>query len=68
MAKNYYQIEHDAHNGKLQQRNYASINNQSDEQLFVMEHMANLMIGGVSNNNVWYVDFRTSNQIINHGK
>ncbi len=52
MAKNCYQKEHDAWNGKLQQGNYASISNQGDEQLFVMQHMANLMIGGVSNNNV----------------
>jgi len=36
MAKNCYQREHDARNGKLQQWNYASISNQSDEQLFVM--------------------------------
>ncbi len=56
MAKNCYQREHDARNGKLQQGNYASTSNQGDEQLFVMEHMANSMIGGVSDNNVWYVD------------
>jgi len=31
-----YQREHDARNGKLQQGNYASTNNQGDEQLFVM--------------------------------
>ncbi len=31
MAMNYYQREHDARNGKLQQGNYASTNNQSDE-------------------------------------
>ncbi len=36
MAKNCYQREHDAQNGKLQQRNYASTSNQGDEQLFVM--------------------------------
>jgi hypothetical protein len=36
MTNNYYQKEHDARNGKLQQGNYASINNQGDEQLFVM--------------------------------
>jgi hypothetical protein len=36
MAKNYYQREHDARNGKLQQGNYASTSNQGDEQLFVM--------------------------------
>jgi len=52
MANNYYQREHDARNGKLQQGNYASTNNQGDEQLFVMQHMANSMIGGVSDNNV----------------
>ncbi len=52
MAKNCCQKEHDAQNGKLQQGNYASISNQGDEQLFVMQHMANLMIGRVSNNNV----------------
>jgi hypothetical protein len=52
MANNYYQREHDAQNGKLQQGNYASTSNQSDEQLFVLQHLTNLMIGGVSNNNV----------------
>jgi len=52
MAKNYYQKEHDARNEKLQQGDYASTSNQGDEQLFVMQHMANLMIRGVSNNNV----------------
>jgi len=31
MVKNCYQREHDARNGKLQQRNYASTNNQGDE-------------------------------------
>ncbi len=31
MAKNCYQREHDARNGKLQQRNYASTSNQGDE-------------------------------------
>ncbi len=36
MAKNCYQREHDARNEKLQQGNYASTNNQGDEQLFVM--------------------------------
>jgi len=56
MAKNYYQREHDARNEKLQQGNYASTNNQGDEQLFVMQHMVDSMIGGVSNNNVCYVD------------
>ncbi len=52
MAKNCYQKEHDARNGKLQQGNYASISNQGDEQLFVMQHMVNSMIGGVLDNNV----------------
>jgi hypothetical protein len=52
MVKNCYQREHDARNGKLQQGNYASTSNQGDEQLFVMQHMVNSMIGGVSNNNV----------------
>jgi len=52
MAKNYYQKEHDAQNGKLQQGNYASTSNQDDEQLFVMQHMANSMIRGVLDNNV----------------
>ncbi len=33
-----------------------------------MQHMANLMIGGVSNNNVWYVDFETSNHMTSHGE
>ncbi len=67
MAKNYFQREHDARNRKLQQRNYASISNQGDEQLFVMQHMANSMIGGVSDNNVWYVDSRVSNHMTSHG-
>jgi hypothetical protein len=31
MANNCYQMEHDARNGKLQQGNYASTNNQGDE-------------------------------------
>ncbi len=57
MAKNYYQREHDARNRKLQQGNYASTSNQGDEQLFLMQHMANSMIGGVLDNNVWYVYF-----------
>jgi len=26
------------------------------------------MIGGVSDNNVWYVDSRTSNHMTNHGE
>jgi hypothetical protein len=33
----------------------------------VMQHMANSMIGGVSDNNVWYVDSRASNHMISHG-
>ncbi len=33
-----------------------------------MEHMANSMIGGVSDNNVWYVDSKASNHMTNHGK
>ncbi len=36
MANNCYQREHDARNGKLQQRKYASTSNQGDEQLFMM--------------------------------
>ncbi len=68
MAKNCYQKEHDAQNGKLQQGNYASTNNQSDEQLFVMQHMANSMIGGVSDNNVCYVDSGASNHMTSHGE
>jgi hypothetical protein len=52
MTNNCYQKEHDARNEKLQQENYASTSNQGDEQLFVMHHMANSMIGGVSDNNV----------------
>ncbi len=39
-------------NGKLQRGYYALTNKQGDEQLFVMQHMANSMIEGVSNNNV----------------
>jgi len=30
--------------------------------------MANPMIGNVSNNNVWYVDFGTSNHMISYGE
>ncbi len=33
-----------------------------------MQHMANSMIGGVSDNNVWYVDFGASNHMSSHGK
>jgi len=67
MAKNCYQREHDAQNGKLQQGNYVSTSNQGDDQLFVMQHMENSMIG-VSDNNVWYVDFVASNHMISHGE
>jgi hypothetical protein len=52
----------------LQQRIYASTSNQGDEQLFVMQHMANSMIRGVSDNNVWYVDFGASNHMTSHGE
>jgi hypothetical protein len=52
MANNCYKKEHDTQNGRIQQGSYASINNQGDEQLFVMQHMANSMIGDVSDNNV----------------
>ncbi len=68
MAKNYYQREHYAWNGKLQQRNHASTNNQGDEQLFVMQHMANSMIGSALNNNVCYVDFGALDHMTNHGE
>jgi len=68
MEKNYYQRQHDARNGKSQQGNYASTSNQGDEQLFMMQHMANSMIGGVSDNNVWYVDFGASNHLTSDGK
>jgi hypothetical protein len=30
-----------------------------------MQHMANSMIGGVLDNNVWYVDFEASNHVTN---
>jgi hypothetical protein len=33
-----------------------------------MQHMANLMIRGVLDNNVWYVDSGASNHMTNHGK
>jgi hypothetical protein len=33
-----------------------------------MQHMTNSMIRGVSDNNVWYVDFGASNYMISHGK
>ncbi len=31
-----------------------------------MQHMTNSMIGGVSDNNVWYVDFGASNHMTSH--
>ncbi len=34
----------------------------------MMQHMENSMIGGISNNNVWYVDSGTSNHMISHGE
>jgi len=33
-----------------------------------MQHMANAMIKGESNNNVWYVDSGASNHMIGHVK
>jgi hypothetical protein len=68
MAKKIYQKEHDARNGKLQQRNYASTSNQGDEQLFLIQHMANSMIGSVLDNNVWYVHFGASKHMTSHGE
>jgi hypothetical protein len=54
---------------KMQQDNYTSTNNESNEQLFVKFHMANSIARNVSNiNNVWYVDSKTSNHMIRHGK
>jgi hypothetical protein len=32
------------------------------------KHMANSMIGGVSDSNVWYVDSRASNHMTSHGE
>ncbi len=32
----------------------------------MMQHMTNSMIGGVSDNNVWYVDFGASNHMTSH--
>ncbi len=34
----------------------------------MMQHIANLTIGGVSDNNVWYVDSVVSNHMTSHGK
>ncbi len=34
----------------------------------MMQHMANSMIGGVSDNNVWYVDSKASNHMISDGE
>jgi len=33
-----------------------------------MQHMANSMIGGVLNNNVWYVEFVALNHMTSHGE
>ncbi len=33
-----------------------------------MQHMTNSMIGGVSDNNVWYVGFGALNHVTSHGK
>ncbi len=33
-----------------------------------MQHMANSMIGGVLDKNVWYVDSGASNHMISHGE
>jgi hypothetical protein len=33
-----------------------------------MQHMANSMIRGVSDNNVWYVDSGASNHMTSHGE
>jgi len=33
-----------------------------------MQHMANSMIGGVSDNNVWYVESGVSNHMTSHGE
>jgi hypothetical protein len=50
---------------KMQQDNYTSTNNESNEQLFVMFHMANsITINVLDINNVWYVDSKTSNHMI----
>ncbi len=34
----------------------------------MMQHMANSMLGGVSDNNVWYVDFGPLNHMTSHGE
>jgi len=34
----------------------------------MMQHMANSMIGGVLDNNVWYVDSGASNHMTSHGE
>jgi len=34
----------------------------------MMQHMVNSMIGGASDNSVWYVDFGASNHMTSHGK
>jgi hypothetical protein len=62
MANNCYQREHDARNGKLQQGNYASTNNQGDEQLFVMQHMANSMTGvyQITMSGMWILELQTT--------
>lgn len=65
MSINYYQREHDMKIEKMQQDNYTSTNNESNEQLFVMFHMANsITINVLDINNVWYVDSKTSNHMI----
>jgi len=33
-----------------------------------MQHMTNSMMGGISNNNVWCVDFGASIHMISHGE
>jgi hypothetical protein len=68
MAKNCYQKKHDAQNGKLQKRNYASTSNQGDEQLFIIPHKANPVIRGVLDNNVWNVDYKVSDHMASHGE
>ncbi len=34
----------------------------------MMQHMANSMVVGVLDNDVWYVDFEASNHMTSHGK